>query len=131
MWMTSWFTSFAAISAVVLITCGSAATGAPARAAKATSRATPTRVTVTAGKPSEFRFKLSKTTVRHGTVVFKVVNRGTIPHDFKIRGKKTKLLTPGHSATLRVVFTKARRYAYLCTVPGHAAAGMKGMLRVK
>jgi uncharacterized cupredoxin-like copper-binding protein len=31
---------------------------------------------------------------------------------------------------LRVVFRKAGRYRYLCTVPGHAAAGLKGVLRV-
>jgi uncharacterized cupredoxin-like copper-binding protein len=92
--------------------------------------ATTTRVTVIAGKPSELRFKLSKRTVHSGTVIFKVVDQGGLSHDFKIHGKKTKLLSPGKSATLRVVFKKAGRYAYLCTVPGHAAAGMKGVLRV-
>jgi uncharacterized cupredoxin-like copper-binding protein len=90
-----------------------------------------TTVTVTAAKPSEFRFKLSKLTVPKGVVTFKVTNRGTLPHDFKIAGKKTPLLQPGKSKTLKVVFKKAGRYAYLCTVPGHAAAGMKGKLRVK
>jgi len=90
-----------------------------------------TTVTVLAGKPSEFRFKLSRATVAKGTVVFKVVNRGALPHDFKIAGKKTKLLSPGKSQTLRVVFRAAKRYPYLCTVTGHAAAGMKGTLRVK
>jgi uncharacterized cupredoxin-like copper-binding protein len=29
-----------------------------------------------------------------------------------------------------VTFSKAGTYPYLCTVPGHAAAGMKGVLRV-
>jgi len=93
--------------------------------------ATATTVSVTAGKPTEFRFKLSRTTVPKGTVVFKVVNRGALPHDFEIAGKKTKLLSPGKSQTLRVVFRAAKRYPYLCTVTGHAAAGMKGNLRVK
>jgi uncharacterized cupredoxin-like copper-binding protein len=68
--------------------------------------------------------------VHKGTVIFKVVDRGALSHDFKIHGKKTKLLSPGKSTTLRVVFKKAGRYPYLCTVPGHAAAGMKGVLRV-
>jgi uncharacterized cupredoxin-like copper-binding protein len=89
-----------------------------------------TAVTVTAGKPSEFRFTLSKKTVPHGTVTFTVTNKGTIPHDFKIAGKKTKLLTPGSSAKLTVKFAKAGKYPYLCTVTGHAAAGMKGTLTV-
>ena len=86
-----------------------------------------TTVTVTA---SEFKFKLSRKTAPVGTVVFKVVNKGKIAHDFKINGKKTPLLKPGKSSTLKVVFEKKGRFAYLCTVPGHAALGMKGVLGV-
>jgi uncharacterized cupredoxin-like copper-binding protein len=96
----------------------------------ATSAGRATTVTVTPGKPSEFRFTLSKKSVPHGTVTFKVTNKGTIPHDFKIAGKTTKLLTPGQSATLKITFKKAGKYPYLCTVTGHAAAGMKGNLKV-
>jgi uncharacterized cupredoxin-like copper-binding protein len=59
------------------------------------------------------------------------VNKGHVPHDFKINGKKTPLVAPGKSATLKVTFTKARKYPYLCTVPGHAASGMKGTFTVK
>ena len=86
---------------------------------------------VTAGKPSEIRFTLAKRTVLKGTVFFKVTNRGMIRHDFKIAGKKTPVLATGKTATLKVIFTKAGRYAYLCTLPGHAAGGMKGVLVVK
>jgi uncharacterized cupredoxin-like copper-binding protein len=96
----------------------------------ATGRPTAARVNVAAGKPSEFRFTLSARSVRKGTVVFSVVNKGGIPHDFKIDGKKTPLLSPGKSAKLTVVFAKTGKYPYLCTVPGHAAAGMKGVLAV-
>jgi len=92
-----------------------------------TSAATATRVTVTA---SEFKFVLSKKIVPKGTVTFVVRNKGKVAHDFKIRGKKTKMLAPGQSATLKVVFAKGK-FKYLCTVPGHAAAGMKGVLTVK
>jgi len=35
-----------------------------------------TTVTVTAGKPTEFGFRLSTKTVTHGTVTFKVTNGG-------------------------------------------------------
>lgn len=98
--------------------------GGPARQAAAS-------VTVTAGKPSEFRFILSKKTVPKGAVTFKVSNKGTVEHDFKIAGKKTPKLTPGKSGTLKASFAKAGRYPYLCTLPSHAAAGMKGVLVVK
>lgn len=98
---------------------------APALGARA--HAASTSVTVTA---TEFHFKLSKTSVPHGTVVFTVVNKGHVGHDFKIAGKKTAVIAPGKSAKLRVTL-KAGKAAYLCTVPGHAAAGMKGRLTVK
>jgi uncharacterized cupredoxin-like copper-binding protein len=90
-----------------------------------------TNVNVTAGKPSELKFTLSKKSVPKGTIVFKVTNRGVLAHDFRIAGKKTKMLAKGKSATLRVTVSKARKYAYLCTVPGHAAGGMKGVLTVR
>jgi uncharacterized cupredoxin-like copper-binding protein len=89
-----------------------------------------TTVTVTAGKPAEFNFKLSKTKAPKGVVTFKVTNGGTIAHDFKIAGKKTKLLQAGQSATLKITFTKTGKFPYLCTVPSHAAAGMKGNFTV-
>jgi uncharacterized cupredoxin-like copper-binding protein len=80
-------------------------------------------------KASEFKFVLSRKTALHGTVVFKVVNKGHVAHDFKIAGKKTPMLKPGKSATLKVILKKGTRYKYICTVPGHAVAGMKGFFK--
>ena len=85
-----------------------------------------TTVTVTA---KEFKFVLSTKTVKHGTIVFKIKNAGKLQHDFKISGKKTALISPGKTATLKVTLTKGSK-PYLCTVTGHAAAGMKGVLKV-
>jgi uncharacterized cupredoxin-like copper-binding protein len=92
-------------------------------AAGATRAVTTTKITVTA---TEFKFKLSKTTAPVGTVVFTVKNAGKIGHNFKIDGKTTKLVAPGKSVKLTVKFTKKGKFAYLCTVPGHAKLGMKG-----
>ena len=101
-----------------------------------------TTVNVTAGKPSEFGFILSKKVLPHGTVTFRMKNGGSIPHDLKIcaspkgglanscAGKGTKLISPGQSTTLTYTFKTKGTYEYLCTVPGHAAAGMKGDVRV-
>jgi len=36
----------------------------------------------------------------------------------------------GAMRLLKPTFTKASSYPYVCTVPGHAAAGMKGVLKV-
>jgi uncharacterized cupredoxin-like copper-binding protein len=109
--------------ATVLVVVGAVA--APALGAR--SHAASTSVSVTA---TDFHFKLSKTSVPHGTVIFTITNKGKIPHDFKIVGKKTPLILPGKSAKLKVVL-KAGKAAYLCTVPGHAQLGMKGTLTVK
>lgn len=94
---------------------------------RAPSAAAATTVTVTM---TEFKFAFSKASVKKGKVTFKLVNKGSLPHDLKIAGKKSKLIQPGKTGTLVVTFKKAGKYAYLCTVPGHAAAGMKGKLKV-
>jgi uncharacterized cupredoxin-like copper-binding protein len=81
---------------------------------------------------AEFKITVAPKTVRRGAVItFAVANKGTIEHNFKVRGKKTPALAAGKRGTLKVTFAKAGRYAYLCTVPTHAAAGMKGVLIVK
>ena len=90
-----------------------------------------TTVTVTAGKPAELKFTVVPKTVSKGLTTFKVTNKGKLSHDFKIGGRRTVMLKPGKSATLRVTFGKAGKYTYMCTVPGHAAAGMKGTFTVK
>jgi len=101
-------------------------------------------ITVVAGKPGELAFQLSKSTkLKVGTYVFKVTNKGLGFHTFKFcttpvmnaskntcTGKVTKLLSAGQSVTLTYTFAAKGTYEYLCTVPGHAAAGMKGDLKV-
>ena len=103
-------------------------------------------ITVLAGKPSELAFKLSKTSlVSAGTITFKVTNLGVAFHNFKICtipvpsaagardscfGKSTPTLKHGQSATLTVALSLAGKYEFLCTVTGHAAAGMKGLVGV-
>jgi uncharacterized cupredoxin-like copper-binding protein len=133
------------VLAGVLAACvGLPAAGAVASSAvfSTTHSAKATTITVVAGKPSELRFQLSKSTkLKVGTYIFKVTNKGLGFHTFKFctvpvktaakntcTGKVTKLLKPGQSATFTVVVKKAGKYEYLCSVPGHAAAGMKGLI---
>jgi uncharacterized cupredoxin-like copper-binding protein len=110
------------IAAVSLVAAVSAFGGPSSSAA--------TTVTVTLGKPSEFKITLSKKTIVKGVTTFKVTNKGGISHDFKIAGKRTPSLKTGKAATLKATL-KAGKYPFLCTLPGHAAAGMKGTLTVK
>ena len=107
--------AFAALAVVVGIGASSVF------AARSQSQATTVRVSAL----DTFRFVLSTKRARHGTVTFVVTNKGNLPHDFWINGKKTAKL--GHNKTARVTVTiKTGRNAYKCTVAGHAAAGMKG-----
>jgi uncharacterized cupredoxin-like copper-binding protein len=106
---------------------GIAGSAIVAGSASGATTATTTKITVTA---SEFKFKLSKTSAPVGTVIFTVKNAGKIGHNFVINGKSTKILGPGKSAKLTVKFTKKGKFSYLCSVPGHAKLGMKGVFGV-
>jgi uncharacterized cupredoxin-like copper-binding protein len=117
--------ALAVVATVVLVPQAASRT-----APNATTAASATTVNVTAGKPQELRFTLSKKSVAKGKVTFKVKNSGQLPHDFRIAGKKTRLIMPGQTVNLVVTLKKGKR-PYLCTVSGHAAGGMKGTLTVK
>ena len=113
---------------VIALVAVASATAQAARQPSATHGATLlARVNVAA---SEFKFVLSKKTAKRGVVTFKVTNVGAIQHDFEISGRKTRLLSHGQSATLRVTFVRKGHYPYKCTVAGHAAAGMKGVFTI-
>ena len=95
-------------------------------------RSTAATTTAIQVKGGEFFFRLStKSVSRPGKVTFIFKNIGHVLHDFSIRGRKTPLIQPGKTAKLVVSFTKKGKYAYLCTVPGHAQAGMKGTFTVR
>jgi quinohemoprotein ethanol dehydrogenase len=79
---------------------------------------------------TEFHFAFSTQTVHTSTVTFKVTNNGGIPHNLHINGQQTPDIDPGSTSTLKVTFAKPGNYPYLCTLPGHAQAGMKGVLKV-
>ena len=99
--------------------------------AQTESRTAATASTISV-KGGEFYFKLStKSIAKPGKVTFVFKNAGHVMHDFKINGKRTPLLQPGKTARLVVTFKKKGKYPYLCTVPGHAMAGMKGTFTVR
>jgi uncharacterized cupredoxin-like copper-binding protein len=78
----------------------------------------------------EYKITVSKKSAKRGLVIFKVKNVGALQHGFQIKGRKTQLISPGKSATLRVTFLKKGHYPYRCFVTGHAALGMKGVFTI-
>ena len=135
----------AVLAIVLALGAGSLAAGAEASSAhSSTHAAKATLITVVAGKPSELSFQLSKSSkLKVGTYTFKVTNKGLGFHTFKFCttpvknaakntcvGKVTKTLHPGQTASFTVKITKTGKYEYLCSIPGHAAGGMKGLIGV-
>ncbi len=101
-------------------------------AASGTARQQRAAATTIQVKGGEFFFRLSKKSIaKPGKVTFVFKNVGHVLHDFRINGKQTRLVNPGKTARLVVTFKKKAKYRYMCTVPGHAAAGMKGIFTVR
>ncbi len=100
-----------------------------------TAQTTTQATTTTAAKPAaakvpvsevEFKITVASTDFKAGEIAFEAKNEGKIPHDLAIKGTsdKTKLISPGGSAELKVTL-KPGKYELYCTVPGHEAAGMR------
>ena len=125
--MRSSFRNAACRAAAGLCLVAAAACFVPAPTADAGP--TVTRVTV---KMYEYRFALSVQKVRVGTVIFSIVKKGQLAHDFGIQKlqKVSPLAQAGGHTVLRVTFRKPGTYYYLCTVGAHVQYGMFGNLRV-
>lgn len=100
-------------------------------------------ISVIAGMPRELAFKLSPSKITSSPAVFKVTNKGKLPHSFKVctkptatdkanscAGVATKLLAPGATAMLSVKLTASGKYEYLSGSATQAASGMKGIVTV-
>ena len=69
-----------------------------------------------------------------GKLVVKSLNKASIGHDIAVEGSGVNQggQVVSNGGTSQVTLTlKPGTYQFLCTVPGHAAAGMKGVLTVK
>lgn len=81
---------------------------------------------------TEFAFTPGELTVTVGEPVnLSLVNAGDLAHDLVIPDLGVRLAVgPGRQATTGIEIDEAGTYQYLCTFPGHAAAGMTGLLTV-
>ncbi len=95
---------------------------APAMAAAVTT------INTSTSKTAMFKFKGMPTTLKAGTYVFAYTNNSGITHDLKVGTVSTPKFSTG-TKTIKVTLKKGK-VNYLCTVPGHAAAGQKGTITV-
>lgn len=80
---------------------------------------------------TEMAFDPSDITVPAGEVTFNVTNDGTVHHDFVIEALDFSLTAdPGESDSGSITLEPGT-YEFICTEPGHAAAGMTGTLTVE
>jgi Cu+-exporting ATPase len=81
----------------------------------------------------DFRFEPAEVTVRAGEwVVVEFTNDDTVIHDWMVEGIPNVDVParPGQTARLRFVLDTPGTYMVMCSIPGHAEAGMVGMLVV-
>ena len=88
-----------------------------------------TTITVTTPAADALSYRGMPKKLKPGVYRFKYVNRSALSHDLKVGAKSTPVFTSG-TRVLRVRLAKGK-VRYRCTVPGHAAAGMKGTIRVR
>jgi len=95
----------------------------------------PSRLLVEA---TEFRFTLSRTTVKPGAAIVQLAIRGEDPHDLKLRRigavrartASVPETLPGGVAEWRGKLSKGR-YELYCSIEGHKQAGMRTVLNVR
>jgi plastocyanin len=92
-------------------------------------------VPVSADPTGQLKFNTTSLTAKAGSDTFAFTNQAPIAHDFTIEssgGQKVAATPVFTGGTKSVTATlKPGTYKFLCTVPGHAAAGMEGTLTVK
>jgi plastocyanin len=83
----------------------------------------------------EFRYALSRLRIKSGRAIVQLVNYGEDDHNLRLRrigGDHTHRLArtaPGEISELRTRL-RAGKFRLWCSLPGHAAAGMKATLQV-
>jgi azurin len=121
----------------ILVATGAIATGAGAVALASAASASAAEVLhLTANPSGMLKFNTTKLSVpKPGTVTIDMTNPSTsgIPHGIKIIGHGVKVTSKIAESGQTVSVTanlKKGTYTFLCPVPGHAMAGMKGTLTV-
>jgi hypothetical protein len=102
--------------------------------AVAGARRPPSRLLVEA---REFNLVLSRSTLKPGRAIVQLAVRGEDGHDLRIvradgtgRAHRIAETRPGETADWRGRLRRGR-YRLYCSLPGHAAAGMRARLRVR
>ena len=86
----------------------------------------------------EMRFKPNRINAKVGVpLTVRLTNKGTERHDLNFEsihmpglGGVESILEPGETRSITLTFDEPGTHLFICTLPGHAAAGMTGALFV-
>lgn len=91
-------------------------------------------VEIDADPTGQLKFLASSASATPGKVTLRMKNMSSVMHDISIRGQGINLVGPivsnGGVSTVSTTL-KPGAYEFYCSVDGHAAAGMRGILTVK
>jgi len=86
----------------------------------------------------EMRFAPNRIDAKVGVpLTVRLTNKGTERHDLNFEslhmpglGGVESILAPGETRTITLLFDQPGTHTFICTLPGHAAAGMTGAVFV-
>ncbi len=86
----------------------------------------------------DFRFTPNRIDAKVGeSLTIRLTNRGTERHDLNFQSIHMpglagveSILEPGETRTITLTFDQPGTHTFICTLPGHAAAGMTGAVYV-
>jgi plastocyanin len=125
-----------ATSAAATTSTAAAAAGTTSSAASssAPSSGATTRLAIAANPSGMLMFDKTTLTAKAGTVMITFTNKSSLGHNFTLKSPSGSTVgaTPTFTGGAKTLMLKLKpgKYTYLCSVPGHAAAGMKGTLTV-
>jgi mono/diheme cytochrome c family protein len=102
--------------------------------ANKTAKASGGKLSLDSDPTGALAFSAGKATAPAGPLELVMKNLASIQHNIAVEGngvdKKGAVVGKGGTSDVKVTL-KPGKYTFLCTVPGHAAGGMKGPLTVK
>ena len=108
-------------------------TGAATIPANTAGSSSATTLHIAADPTGQLKFDKSSLTAKEGTVTINFANQAPLGHNFTIeQNGKVVAATPTFQRGTRTLKVGLRPgpHTFLCTVPGHAAAGMEGKLTI-
>jgi plastocyanin len=131
------------LAAIALVACGSSSNNSTSATSTSSGAAAGggggggggQTISISADPKGALKYNTTKLSAKAGSDTFDFTNDAPLAHDFTIEtpsGQKVAA-TPKFSGGTKSVTAalKPGTYTFLCTVPGHADAGMKGTLTVK